>query len=64
MCNNGGEGYDGSDVVFKNIQWREVALYLKYHTGTNLLDREGMMDMCPRRICAQGGSVTGGPQYF
>ena len=38
-----------SDVVFKNLQWREIALYLRYNMDQDALDREELADICPQR---------------
>ena len=49
-------GLIGSELVFKNLRWHEIALYLMYQLGpesldcwTDLLDVDALSDWCPKR---------------
>ena len=38
-----------SDLVFKGVNWMEVALYLRYHMDQERLESEGLASFCPKR---------------
>ena len=38
-----------SGLVFENLQWQEIGLYLRYQMEEGLLSAEGLLHMCPRR---------------
>ena len=38
-----------SDLVFKGVNWMEVALYLRYHMDQEMLETEGLAGFCPKR---------------
>ena len=38
-----------SELEFKNLQWKEIALYLRYHLGHREIMAEGLGWICPRR---------------
>ena len=38
-----------SKMVFRNLQWKEIALYLVYNMGADELTEYGLMEHCPTR---------------
>ena len=54
-----------SDLVFNNLNWREIALYLQYQVDretldcwATLLEREEIGQWCPQRRCVRGRPPT------
>ena len=61
-----------SDIEIKNINWKEVMLYLRYMLDDNKIRKKGLWRFCPKRRCAVGrpptftssGSVTDREERF
>ena len=40
---------DSSDMVVSGLQWKDIALYLRYHLTQDEIEREGLGQVCPTR---------------